>query len=220
MLISHQFASLACLFSPPPSFFRYLKDSGLTYASTRYAYDYDQFADSSFMSIKESPIGSGKYVWKMAVDEHKPIPFVNPEDAGFMIADMFNDKEKYKGQIVDVASELLTPTELVSSFSRVSGLPCDICMLEDAAAVTTPLLEPDVGSMMQYYNLLDTSGFDSSINALRLTNPNALTFDTWQAANPLWYQQAPVVYNDVDEVDTFVKIVTTTTTTTDIPQVF
>jgi hypothetical protein len=83
-------------------------------------------------------------------------------------------------------------------------------MLEDAvaaSALTTPsLLEPDVGSMMRYYNALDTTGFDSSIALMNAANPNALTFDTWQAANPLWYQQTPLVYDEFGEVDTLRKI--------------
>jgi hypothetical protein len=193
----------------------YLKNQGLTYASTRYAFDYDQFRDSSFMSIKEKPEGSGKYVWTIAVDEHKPIPLVNAHDAGYLVADMFNDKEKYAGQVIDVASEMLTPRELISSFTEVTGVPCEICLLEDASAAANALFAPEVSSMYRYYNMLDTSAFDSGIAQVQQAYPSALTFNTWQKENMDWYKQLPF---DVYDDEITVTSTTKTTTTTSVEQ--
>ena len=93
------------------------------------------------------------------------------EDIGLIAATVFNERENFLGQTLEIASEALTMTEAAAIFSRVLGRPVAYTRLSPEQ------LHPWLSTQLDGF--ARSGGFQANLPMLRARWPDLLTLDAW-----------------------------------------
>lgn len=128
------------------------------------------------------PAGDGTYEFGFPQGE-RPLAAISVTDVGRIIAPMFEQPEKYIGQVVKLAGDELPATQYAEVMSRRTGAQIRYAHVprETYAALGFPGAE-DLADMFEYYRLLIPSRA-KDIESCRAIDPEVQSFEVWASKN-------------------------------------
>ncbi|SFO48356.1 Uncharacterized conserved protein YbjT, contains NAD(P)-binding and DUF2867 domains [Sphingomonas sp. OK281] len=104
--------------------------------------------------------------------------FLAVEDIGKFVAPIFADPERFAGQTIEIASDIVTGTEIEAAFSRAAGRSITYSRFSDEVLAANPFLSGltallDSGPLAGHADLAE----------MRQLNPEILTFESWLAGS-------------------------------------
>ncbi len=103
-----------------------------------------------------------KGVFRFAIQPDKPIHLITTKDMGGVAAYVMKHREKYIGQEIELAGDVLTPKQMAEEFSRVQGFP--VVYKETSPWIFLLLLRLELFNLIQWYR---TSGYQADVRHLR-----------------------------------------------------
>jgi len=97
----------------------YIRKSGIPATSVQIACYYENWR--TFFVPR--PNAEGIYEFTLATPTDSKIAIGSVADLGYVVAAVFENKEKYLGKTIAVAGDYLTPAEIASTFAAVWGKP-------------------------------------------------------------------------------------------------
>ncbi len=112
-----------------------------------------------------------------------PLAAISVQDVGPLVAPMFEQPEKYIGQVVKLAGDEIPPAQYAEIMSRVAGAQIQYHYIprETFAAFGFPGAE-DLADMFEYYRLHIPSRA-KDVETCRALAPELQSFETWAARN-------------------------------------
>jgi uncharacterized protein YbjT (DUF2867 family) len=128
------------------------------------------------------PAGDGTYQFGFPQGD-TPLAAISVQDVGPLVAPMFEQPEKYIGQVVKLAGDEIPASEYAEVMSRVTGSDVNYAYIprETFAAFGFPGAE-DLADMFEYYRLHIPSRAQD-IETCRTVAPELQSFETWAARN-------------------------------------
>jgi uncharacterized protein YbjT (DUF2867 family) len=128
------------------------------------------------------PAGDGTYQFGFPQGD-TPLAAMSVQDVGPIVAPMFEQPEKYIGQVVKLAGDEIPATAYADAMSRVTGKEVKYAYVprETFAALGFPGAE-DLADMFEYYRLHIPSRAQD-IETCRALAPQLQSFATWTANN-------------------------------------
>lgn len=128
------------------------------------------------------PAGDGTYQFGFPQGD-TPLAAMSVQDVGPIVAPMFEQPEKYIGQVVKLAGDEIPATAYAEAMSRATGKEVKYAYVlrETFAALGFPGAE-DLADMFEYYRLHIPSRV-RDIETCRALAPELQSFDTWIANN-------------------------------------
>ena len=128
------------------------------------------------------PVGDGTYQFGFPQGD-TPLAAISVHDIGPIVAPMFEQPEKYIGQVVRLAGDELPPQAYADTMSRATGKSVRYAYVprETFAALGFPGAE-DLADMFEFYRLHMPSRA-RDIEACRALSPELQSFDTWMTRN-------------------------------------
>jgi uncharacterized protein YbjT (DUF2867 family) len=128
------------------------------------------------------PAGDGTYQIGFPQGD-TPLAAISVQDVGLLVAPMFEQPEKYIGQVVKLAGDELPPSQYAEVMSRVAGADVKYHYIprETFAAFGFPGAE-DLADMFEYYRLHIPSRA-KDVETCRALAPEVQSFETWAARN-------------------------------------
>ena len=121
--------------------------------------------------------GNGELIVNLAVREDIPMSLISVHDIGAFAAIAFARPDDYRGRIVPLAGDRLTPPQIAETFGRAADLPARSLRIpvEQVAA-----FDAQVGKMFAYFNERPDEAIDTA--ALRAHHPGLMDLATWLRA--------------------------------------
>lgn len=128
------------------------------------------------------PAGDGTYQFGFPQGD-TPLAAMSVEDVGRVVAPMFEQPDKYLGQVVKLAGDELPAAQYADAMSRRSGKSVKYAYVprETFAALGFPGAE-DLADMFEYYRLHIPSR-KQDIETCRALAPELQSFETWLSRN-------------------------------------
>ena len=128
------------------------------------------------------PAGDGTYAFGFPQGD-TPLAAISVQDVGPVVAPMFEQPEKYLGQVVPLAGDEIPATEYAAVMSRVTGAQVNYAYIprETFAAFGFPGAE-DLADMFEFYRLHMPSRV-KDIETCRALAPELQSFETWATRN-------------------------------------
>lgn len=128
------------------------------------------------------PAGDGTYQIGFPQGD-TPLAAISVQDVGPIVAPMFEQPEKYIGQIVPLAGDEIPPQAYADAISRATGVPVKYTHVprETFAALGFPGAE-DLADMFEFYRLHIPSRA-ADVETCRALAPELQSFDTWITRN-------------------------------------
>ena len=113
-------------------------------------------------------------VVSLAVGPELPMQLISVHDIGAFAAIAFERPDRFLGQTVEIAGDVLTPPQIAETFGRVCGLP--------ARFRQTPIeqiraFDPQLAQMFTFFN--EHPSELSDLSALRAEHPELMRLETW-----------------------------------------
>ncbi|RPA99592.1 NAD(P)-binding protein [Choiromyces venosus 120613-1] len=104
---------------------QYIRQLGLPATFVYVGSYHNNFSSRPYPLWQLTPRADGGFVWKAPFPPDYPIPFVDTEhDLGAAVIQIFKDGvQRWGGQRIPLAFEVLTPLQVCSAFSRALGRP-------------------------------------------------------------------------------------------------
>lgn len=128
------------------------------------------------------PAGDGTYQFGFPQGD-TPLAAISVQDVGPIVAPLFEQPEKYIGQVVKIAGDELPAAAYADAMSRVTGANIRYAYIprETFAAFGFPGAE-DLADMFEFYRLHIPSRVQD-IETCRALAPELQSFETWAARN-------------------------------------
>ncbi len=128
------------------------------------------------------PAGDGTYAFGFPQGD-TPLAAISVQDVGPIVAPMFEQPEKYIGQVVKLAGDEIPATTYAATMSRVTGATIHYAYIprETFAAFGFPGAE-DLADMFEFYRLHIPSRV-KDIETCRALAPELQSFETWATRN-------------------------------------
>ncbi|BCJ26133.1 NmrA/HSCARG family protein [Actinocatenispora sera] len=149
---------------------RHIAELGLPATMLRPVFFLDNFA-----GMGPQPTDSGQ-VLTLALPPDLPLQMIATRDIGVFAADAFEQPETYLGSALEIAGEVLTPTQIATVYTEVTGVPTTFREqpIEQLRAIST-----EMATMFAWFA---AAGFRADLPALRRTHPNLTTLAEWLRA--------------------------------------
>ncbi|MGV9410902.1 NmrA/HSCARG family protein [Nocardia sp. NPDC003693] len=119
----------------------------------------------------------GELVLSLAVAPDKPMALISIRDIGEFAAIAFDRPDEFLGRTVEIAGDVLTPTEIAETLARPAGLPHRTVRVPIEALRA---FDEQVAKMFAFFDT-DTSP-TPDVPALRAAHPGLLSLDAWVGA--------------------------------------
>jgi uncharacterized protein YbjT (DUF2867 family) len=111
-----------------------------------------------------------KGVFPFSIQPNKPLHLITTKDMGRVAAYVIKNRDKYIGQEIELAGDLLTPKQMAAAFSKAQGIP--VVYKETPAWIFILLLRKELFDLIQWYR---TKGYQADVQHLREEFPGLLT---------------------------------------------
>ncbi|MGX1812062.1 NmrA/HSCARG family protein [Nocardia sp. NPDC055321] len=119
----------------------------------------------------------GELVLSLAVAPDKPMALISIRDIGEFAAIAFDRPDEFLGRTVEIAGDVLTPTEIAETLARPAGLPHRTVRVPIEALRA---FDEQVAKMFAFFDTDDSPAPD--VPALRAAHPGLQSLSTWAAA--------------------------------------
>jgi uncharacterized protein YbjT (DUF2867 family) len=131
----------------------------------------------AFMEILVMPgFGLDQGQFNFFVQPDQAIQLLAVEDIGKYVAAIFADREKFAGETIEIASDVVTGSELAAAFSEVAGRAITYARFGDDVLAANPFLSK-LTALVDAGRLAGSADFD----ALREMNPAMRSLREWLA---------------------------------------
>jgi len=96
----------------------YIKSKPNLPASFVYPAFYMQNIGTYFVATK---LADGSFQFTLPIDKVRPLPIIDIEEIGGIVAQMFLNRDQYLGKIVHAASQYITIDKLIETIAKVTG---------------------------------------------------------------------------------------------------
>ena len=119
-----------------------------------------------------------KGVFPFSIQPNKPLHLITTKDMGRVAAYVIKNRDKYIGQEIELAGDLLTPKQMAAAFSRVLGRPVELPARAGATTGEDDDTQRERDVMVTWFV---EHGYQADIAALRREHPGLATFEHWVA---------------------------------------
>lgn len=99
------------------------------------------------------------------------------DNIGIVVADMFDNSDKFIGQALEIAGDELTGPQIAEIYTKVTGQPA---RFEEQPIGEVRAFNREFAAMFEWLN---EQGFKADIAACRRTYPELSSFETWLERN-------------------------------------
>ena len=147
------------------------------------------YYDNFLAFFPPRPAGDGTYQFGFPQGD-TPLAAMAVEDVGAIVARVFEQPDKYLGQVLRLAGDEIPPQQYAETMSRYTGADVRYAYIprETFAAFGFPGAE-DLADMFEFYRLHIPSR-KQEIAEWRAIVPELMTFDAWMAKNKEGMKQA------------------------------
>jgi uncharacterized protein YbjT (DUF2867 family) len=131
------------------------------------------FMETLIAPRSDVPSGTSSGTFAIAIEPDVTMGLIAVDDIGAFAALAFEHPDEYLGKTIEIAGDVLTPLQLVTAISRVTGhtIPYDQIPIET-------LRQQNV-QIARAIDFLNEVGYTTDISALRQQHPGLMDFDTW-----------------------------------------
>jgi uncharacterized protein YbjT (DUF2867 family) len=120
----------------------------------------------------------------MGLRPDKGLQLIGVDDIGLFAEFVFENRERFLGQIVELAGDELTEPEIAATLGRVIGRPVELAAPPFSNGGTP---SPEQQAMGRFFNYI---GYNCDIPALRAVHPGLRNFEQW--LRQTGWEDAPV----------------------------
>lgn len=115
----------------------------------------------------------GTWILSLALKADKPLQLIAVEDIGALATWAFNHPEESIGKTIELAGDELTPQQITTIWSRISGKPIQF---EETPIDQVRKHSKDYATMFEWFN---KHGYKVDIKSLRTKLPQLHKFEAW-----------------------------------------
>ncbi|MFE6858873.1 NmrA/HSCARG family protein [Nocardia sp. NPDC057668] len=131
----------------------------------------------NFATYNKPALVENELILSLAVAPGKPMALISIRDIGEFAALAFDRPEEFLGRTLEIAGDVLTPTEIAETLSRTAGLPYRTVRIPIAGLRA---FDEQVAKMFEFFDVDSSPAPD--VTTLRAAHPGLQSLETWVRA--------------------------------------
>jgi uncharacterized protein YbjT (DUF2867 family) len=128
----------------------------------------------NFATYNRPVLDDGELVVSLAVRPEVPMQLISVRDIGAFAAITLDRPDQFLGRTVEIAGDVLTPSQIAETFGRVCGLPA---RFRQTSIEQIRAYDPQLAQMFTFFNEHPSELAD--LSALRAEHPDLMRLETW-----------------------------------------